>query len=63
LPSDEKLQRAVRSHQQTYKFMSQVFQDETWRGLHQPIRMAMRSSILGWELIQALRRSDGGPVI
>jgi hypothetical protein len=58
LPPDAKLQRAVRSHQLTYEFMLRILQDETWRCLHQPIRLAMRSPMLGWQLIQALRRSD-----
>jgi hypothetical protein len=62
LPPDAKLQRAVRSHQQTYEFILRIFAEDAWRCLHQPIRLAMRSPTLGWELIQALRRSDGGPV-
>jgi hypothetical protein len=58
LPPDAQLQRAVRSHQRTYGFMLEVFADDIWRCLHQPIRLSMRSPILGWQLIQALRRSD-----
>jgi hypothetical protein len=60
LPSDAELERALYSHQQTFDFVLAVFADPDCSRLRRPVSMGMRNPVLGWQLIQALRRSYRG---